>query len=194
MKKFVLLFLLFDSLLITGCSTVTTPPEEMSEQSLLKDRRTRELIVIDKEIETEAYSELNSDDELLDQCHITITAYNGAVLVTGEASSEELRKKIISIVQVVPNIKLLHDNLIIAPPSDSSSRVNDQFITEAVKKGLNQIRTIPDFDPAMVKVITENGTVYLMGLVHRNEGTVVINVTKLQPGIKQIVTVFEYID
>ncbi|MEI7993680.1 MAG: BON domain-containing protein [Methylococcaceae bacterium] len=194
MKKFVLLFLLFDSLLITGCSTVTTPPEEMSEQSLLKDRRTRELIVIDKEIETEAYSELNSDDDLLNQCHITITAYNGAVLVTGEAPSEELRKKIISIVQVVPNIKLLHDNLIIAPPSDSSSRVNDQFITEAAKKGLNQIRTIPDFDPAMVKVITENGTVYLMGLVHRNEGTVVINVTKLQPGIKQIVTVFEYID
>ena len=194
MKKFVLLFLLFDSPLITGCSTVTTVPEEMSEQSLLKDRRTRELIVIDKEIETEAYSELNSDDDLLNQCHITITAYNGAVLVTGEAPSEELRKKIISTVQVVPNIKLLHDNLIIAPPSDSSSRVNDQFITEAVKKGLNQIRTIPDFDPAMVKVVTENGTVYLMGLVHRNEGAVIINVTKLQPGIKQIVTVFEYID
>ena len=166
----------------------------MSEQSLLKDRRTREIIVVDKEIETEAYSELNSDDDLLNQCHITITAYNGAVLVTGEAPSEELRKKIISTVQVVPNIKLLHDNLIIAPPSDSSSRVNDQFITEAVKKGLNQIRTIPYFDPAMVKVITENGTVYLMGLVHRNEGNVVINVTKLQPGIKQIVTVFEYID
>ena len=194
MKKFVLLFLLFYSLLITGCSTVTTSPEEMSEESLLKDRRTRELIVIDKGIETEAYSELNSDDDLLNQCHITITAYNGGVLVTGEAPSVELRKKIISIVQVVPNTKLLHDNLIIAPPSDSSSRVNDQIITEAVKKGLNQIRTIPDFDPAMVKVITENGTVYLMGLVHRNEGTVVINVTKLQPGIKQIVTVFEYID
>jgi osmotically-inducible protein OsmY len=194
MKKFVLLFLLFDSLLITGCSTVTTTPEEMPEQSLLKDRRTREVIVVDKEIETEAYSEVNSDDDLLNQCHITITAYNGAVLVTGEAPSEELRKKIISTVQVVPNIKLLHDNLIIAPPNDSSSRANDQFITDAVKKGLNQIRTIPDFDPAMVKVITENGTVYLMGLVHRNEGTVVINVTKLQPGIKQIVTVFEYVD
>ncbi|MDD5633475.1 MAG: hypothetical protein PHI13_15815, partial [Methylococcales bacterium] len=85
MKKFVLLFLLFDSLLITGCSTVSTAPEEMSEQSLLKDRRTREVIVVDKEIETEAYSELNSDDDLLNQCHITITAYNGAVLVTGEA-------------------------------------------------------------------------------------------------------------
>jgi len=194
MKKFFLLPLLLNSFLISGCSTISTAPKEMSEQSTSQDRRTREAILIDKEIETEAYSELNSDDDLLNQCHFTITAYNGAVLVTGEAPSEELRKKIISTVQVVPNIKLLHDNLIIAPPNDPSSRTNDQFITDAVKKGLNQIRTIPDFDPAMVKVITETGTVYLMGLVHRDEGTVVINVTKLQPGITQIVTVFEYID
>jgi osmotically-inducible protein OsmY len=53
---------------------------------------------------------------------------------------------------------------------------------------------MPDFDPAMVKVITENGTVYLMGFVRRDEGAVVINVTKLQPGIKRIITICEYAD
>ena len=194
MKKFFLLTLLLNCLLISGCSTVATNGEEITEQSLLQERRTREAILIDKDIETEAYSELNSDDDLLNQCHFTISAYNGAVLVTGEAPNEELRKKIISLVQVIPNVKLIHNNLIIAQPSDSSSRANDQFITDAVKKALNQIRTIPDFDPSVVKVITENGTVYLMGIVHRDEGTVVINVTRLQPGIKQIITVFEYID
>ena len=194
MKTFFLLLLLLNSLLIGGCSTVATDGMEITEQSLLQDRRTREAIVIDNDIETEAYSELDSDDDLLNQCHFTVTAYNGAVLVTGEAPNEELRKKIISTVQEIPNVKLIHDNLIIAYPSDASSRANDKFITDTVKKALNQIRTIPDFDPAMIKVITENGTVYLMGLVHRDEGTVVINVTRLQPGIKQIITVFEYID
>ena len=194
MKKIFLLFLLLNSLLMEGCSTVATGRDEITEQSLLQDRRSRETIVLDKEIETEAYSELNSDDNLLNQSHYTITAYNGAVLVTGETPTEELGKKIISTVQAIPNVKLVHNNLIIADPTDSSSRANDQFITDSVKKALKQIRTIPDFDPSMVKVITENGTVYLMGLVHRDEGTVVINVTRLQPGIKQIVTVFEYID
>ncbi len=194
MKKFFLLLLLLNSLLMGACSTVATNGEKITEQSLLQDRRTRDAILIDKEIETEAYSELNSDNDLLNQSHFTITAYNGAVLLTGETPNEELRKKIISTVQAIPNVKLVHNNLIIADPSDSSSRANDQFITDSVKKALNQIRTIPDFDPSMVKVITENGTVYLMGLVHRDEGTVVINVTRLQPGIKQIVTVFEYID
>ena len=125
---------------------------------------------------------------------LTITVYNGTALVTGETPNEELRKKIISIVQVVPNVRLIHDNLIITRPTDSSSRTNDKLITDTVKIALNQIRTTPDFDPSMVKVITENGTVYLMGLVHRDEGSVVINVARLQPGIKQIIAVFEYID
>ena len=194
MKKLFLLLLLLNSLLIEGCSTVASNREQITGQSLSQDRRTREAILIDKEIETEAYSELNSDDDLLNQCHYTVTAYNGAVLVTGEASNEELEKKIISTVQDIQNVKLIHNNLTIASPSDASSRANDQLITDTVKIALKQIQTIPDFDPSMVKVITENGTVYLMGLVHRNEGAVVINLTRLQPGVKQIITVFEYID
>ena len=194
MKKLFLLLLLLNSLLIEGCSTVASNREEISGQQLSQDRRTREAILIDKEIETEAYSELNSDDDLLNQCHFTVTAYNGAVLVTGEASNEELEKKIISTVQDIPDVKLIHNNLTIAYPSDASSRANDQLITDTVKIALKQIQTIPDFDPSMIKVITENGTVYLMGLVHRNEGAVVINLTRLQPGVEQIITVFEYID
>jgi osmotically-inducible protein OsmY len=194
MKKLFLLLLLLNSLLIEGCSTVASNREEISGQQQSQDRRTREAILIDKEIETEAYSELNSDDDLLNQCHFTVTAYNGAVLATGEASNEELEKKIISTIQDIPDVKLIHNNLTVASPSDAGSRANDQLITDTVKIALKQIQTIPDFDPSMVKVITENGTVYLMGLVHRNEGAVVINLTRLQPGVEQIITVFEYID
>ena len=194
MKKLFLPLVLLNCLLISACSTVATSPDTISEQTLLQDRRTREAILMDNDIETEAYSELNSEDDLLKQCHFTITAYNGAVLITGEAPNEALGKKIIATVQVIPLVKLIHDNLIIASPSDANSHANDQLITDTVKTALSQIRTMPDFDPAMIKVITENGTVYLMGLVQRDEGSVVINVTKLQPGINQIVTVFEYID
>ena len=125
MKNLFLLLLLFNSLLIAGCSTVASNREEITGQSQPQDRRTREAILIDKEIETEAYSELNSDDDLLNQCHFTVTAYNGAVLVTGEAPNEELEKKIISTVQDIPDVKLVHNNLTIAYPSDASSRAND---------------------------------------------------------------------
>ena len=194
MKKCFLLLLLLNSLLVGGCSTIATDEGEITEHSLLHERRTRDAILTDKRIESEAYDELNDDDELLTQCHFTVTAYNGAVLVTGETPNEDLGKKIISTIQVIPDVKLIHNNLTIADPSDAGSRANDALITDTIRIAFNQIRTIPDFDPSMVKVITENGVVYLMGLVHRDEGTVVINLTRLQPGVKQIVTVFEYVD
>jgi osmotically-inducible protein OsmY len=194
MKKSFLLLLLLTSFLVAGCSTIATDEGEMTGQSLLHERRTRDAILMDNRIETEAYDELNGEDEIVNQCHFTVTAYNGTVLVTGETPNEDLRKKIISTIQVIPGVKLIHNELIIAEPSDAAARANDALITDTIRIALNQIRTLPDFDPAMVKVITENGTVYLMGLVRRDEGAVVINLTRVQPGVKQIITVFEYID
>ena len=138
--------------------------------------------------------ELNSDDEITSQSHITINAYNGAILISGETANEVLKNKIVSIVQVIPNVTLIHDNLLIEPPSDANSRANDHLITDTIKTALSQIKSLPDFDPAMIKVITENGTVFLMGIVRRDEGAIVIKITRLQPGVKQIITLFEYAD
>jgi osmotically-inducible protein OsmY len=194
MKKLFLLFLLLNSLLIVACSSVTTNPDNVTEQTSKPDRRSHEVISTDKIIETEAAAELNSDDEITSQSHITINAYNGAILISGETANEALKNKIVSIVQVIPNVTLIHDNLLIEPPSDANSRANDQLITDTIKTALSQIKSLPDFDPAMIKVVTENDTVFLMGIVRRDEGAIVIKITRLQPGVKQIITLFEYAD
>ena len=194
MKTSFLLIILLTNFGIIACAPVANKKTTLTAQDLAQDRRTREIILSDQEIESDAYSELYSDNKIKKLCHININAYNGATLITGEAPTEELKAKIISLVQVIDNVKMVHDNVKIAKPSSQESQSNDQFITQTVKTALKQIRTLPDFDPAMIKVVTENGVVYLMGLVHRDEGTVVINVTKLQPNIRQIITVFEYAD
>jgi len=194
MKKLFLLFLLLNSLLIVACSSFTTNPDNVTEQTSKPDRRSHEVISTDKIIETEAAVELNSDDEIISQSHITINAYNGAILISGETANEALKNKIVSIVQVIPNVTLIHDNLLIEPPSDANSRANDQLITDTIRTALTQIKSLPDFDPAMIQVVTENGTVFLMGIVRRDEGAIVIKITRLQPGVKQIITLFEYAD
>jgi osmotically-inducible protein OsmY len=194
MKKCLLLMSLLNSLLLGACQTMPPDDLDLSPAALLQERRTHETLLTDKEIETDAYAELGSYEDIRRQCHVNINAYNGAVLVTGEAANAELGKKIIATVQGIDNIKLIHNNLAITQPSDVGSRTNDALITDTIKIALKQIRTIPDFDPAMVKAVTENGIVYLMGAVHRNEGKVVVNVTRLQPGIKQIITIFQYLD
>lgn len=190
MKK-LLLLLVMHSFFISGCSTIKAGGAEITGLSLLNDRRSRDAILADEAIEDNAVAKLNTNYDLREKCHFNITAYNGAVLVTGEAPKEEFRDRIIAIVRVIPNVKLVHDKLVIANPSPLNFRANDALITGRVKTALTQI---PGFDASWVKVVTEKRTVYLMGLVHRSEGAAAIEAARHESDVKQINTVFEYID
>lgn len=194
MKNSLLSLLLLMSFSTISCAPVITDTEHMTDLSTVHDRRTPEAIRIDKKIESKINDELNDDDDIVRQCHINTTVYNGAVLVTGEVPNEELKKRVISLIRIIAHVKLVHDHLTIAYPSSFTSRSNDEMITDRIKSALAQIRTFPGFDSSLLKVITEDATVYLMGLVHREEGAVVINVVRHQPDVKKIVTVFEYLD
>ncbi len=194
MKIFLLIISLINTVLLNACATVSNNSGIIQAAGLLKDRRPHNIIESDKEIEADAYEELNDDEDIKHYCHINIYAYNGATLITGEAPTEALKVKIVGIIQVITNVKMIHDHIVVTDPIDSSLQEEDHAITQKIKKSFKQIRSMHDFDPNTIKVVTENGVVFLMGLVQRDEGKVVINLTKLQPGIKQIVTVFEYID
>ncbi len=190
MKKLVLL-LLAHSFFMTGCSTMQAGGAEITGLSLLNDRRGRDAILLDEAIEDRASAKLNAYHDLRDNCHFNITAYNGAVLVTGETPKEEFHDRIIEIVRVIPNVKGVYDKLTLDDPSPLNFRATDTLITGKVKTALTQI---PGFDASWVKVVTEQRTVYLMGLVHRNEGAAAIDAAQHQSDVKQIITVFEYLD
>jgi len=191
MKKF---FLLLSALsAINGCTTAPINEAELASE-LAQGRRSREVIITDQAIEADSYDELISDKELQELTHINVHAFNGAALVTGEAPTEALRSKIIGIIRLVDGVKLVHNKIAIAYPSDLHSRASDAELAENIRAALDKIRTLQSFNPTMVKAYVENGMVYLMGKVHRNEGNVVINLIRYQPHVKQIVTVFEYLD
>ena len=194
MKRSLHLITLFSTLLITACASVTPPPDTSAEQNLLKDRRPHAVVVSDKKIESEAFEELNDTSDIQQNCHAAVNAYNGAALITGEAPTEALKAKVIAAVQAIPNVTLIQDHLNVEEPISLDVQENDKLITQSIRKAFNQIRSMHEFDPNTIKVITENGVVYLMGIVQRDEGKVIINLTKLQPGVRQIVTVFEYLD
>lgn len=186
MKNYLLLpLLLVISLLTIGCATTG---------GVINERRHGDVVLMDKGIETHASRALKADDEIEDSCHVNVTAYNGMALVTGEAPSARLRNKIIAIIRTVPGIKQVHNAVVVAEPSTDQSRANDAFITNNLKTALTAIDTIPGFNGTEVKVVTENGVVYLMGLVHKNEGAAAIEAARQTAGVRKIVTKFEYID
>ena len=134
MKIFLLITTLINAVLLNACATVSNTSTPVQAEDLLKDRRTHNIIVSDNEIESDAYEELNDDPDIKQYCHININAYNGATLITGEAPSEALKTKVLATVQVIKNVKLIHDHLSIAEPSDLGSQENDLLITQTVKK------------------------------------------------------------
>lgn len=191
MKRVIAILLI--PILNSGCSTVATGGAEATGLSLLHDRRTSEALLIDERIEINAGLELNAHDEIRDRCHFNVTAYNGKVLLTGEAPTKELRDKIINIIRVLSGVKLVHNEMVIAEPTSFGSRSNDALITTKVKTALSEIRNLPGFDATRVKVVTENGAVYLMGLLHAKEGNVAAEIARRINGVKKVVKVFEYI-
>jgi osmotically-inducible protein OsmY len=193
MKNRLMFLLLSTGFLLNGCATVAYDDPAINAE-LQNDRRDREALITDKQIETDINEELSDDEEISSQAHVNINAYNGAVLVTGEAATQPIKEKIIASVRLQDNVKLVHDHLSLAYPSDIFARNNDANMTENIKAALTQIRTLADFNSNMVKVVTEDSVVYLMGRVKREEGAVVINVVRHQPHVKQIITVFEYLD
>lgn len=190
MKNLKLLVILVCALAtLSGCSTkrVRTNPHSL-------ERRTTDAAEIDKDVEVEIKETLRDEEDFRRFAHVNVNVYNGAVLLTGEAMNDVIKAKIIDMARVVKNVKMVHDNLIVDYPSDNLSRANDRRITQSIKQALTQIHDLPNFDSSLIKVVVEQSSVYLMGRVHRDEGTVVINVVRLEPDIRQIITVFDYID
>ena len=190
----ILLLLFFMSLFLSGCSAIATGGAEVTGLALLHDRRSSNVILNDERIEINAGLELNSHDDTRNNCHFNVTAYNGTVLVTGEAPTEKLRNKVIYIVRTIAGVKLVHNELKIAQPSSFISRSKDSLITTKVKSSLSKVKNLPGFDATRVKVITEYGIVYLLGLVHKNEGHVATEIARRETGVKQVVKIFEYIE
>jgi len=181
-------------LLLTGCGTVATSSAEVTGLALLHDRRDSSTLLSDEGIEMSADIELLKQQDLRNFTHINVTAYNGRVLLSGEAKTASLRAKIVSIVRMISGVKLVHNEIIIGPVTSFNSRTYDALITTKVKDAIADIHTIPGFDATRVKVVTENNTVFLMGLLHSSEGQATISKAQKIEGVKRVVPLFEYLD
>ena len=73
------------------------------------------------------------------------------------------------------------------------TRSSDSWITTKVKSSLVGL-DIKGFDPSRVKIVSENGTVFLMGMVYHKEADGIVARTQQVSGVQRIVKLFEYLD
>lgn len=154
------------------------------------DRRTTGTVVEDQAIELKARRAFSGDQDIKDQSHINVISYNNIVLLTGEATSAGLRERIAKLVRGIEKVRQIHNEIAIAAPSALLSRSSDAVITAEIKSRLLLDKEV---EGRAVKVVTENGAVFLMGLVTDAEAQAATEVAQQVSGVQKVVTLFEII-
>lgn len=156
---------------------------------MLADRRTTGAYIEDETIEDKALGQIYS--KYKDTVHVNVTSFNRHVLLTGEVPNAADKAGVEKIVAALPNIKVINNELAVSGLSGLASRSSDAVITGDVKmRFLNN----PSFQATNIKVVTENGAVYLMGMVNRKEAAAATEIASTTKGVQRVVKVFEYLD
>jgi osmotically-inducible protein OsmY len=179
-------------LLLNGCATVIStvkPGETVQEQ---RGSRSLGAVVDDSAIETAIKVNLNANADLK-AANVSVVSFNGTVLLVGQVPTQELKNEATRIATSTnpSRTKAVHNELEVAGTTTFLSRSNDALLTAKLK-------TIMLADPNVAglrtKVVTENGVVYLMGLVTKAEADQTAELVANSSGVTKVVRAFEYID
>ena len=176
---------------ISGCSSVLTATRD---NPIEDDRGTRTFgsKIDDSLIETKAAVNIAKASPDLDQnSHIVVTSYNGVVLLAGQTPRADLKALAEKEASAVQRVKKVNNELQVMAPSSLLARNNDAWLTTKVKSQMLTDSAIPG---SRIKVVTENGIVFLLGLVTQQEATRATNLVQGVSGVQKIVKLFEYID
>jgi len=154
-----------------------------------EDRRTVGTMTEDQGIETKTSHRIA--DGLKGNIHLNITSYNRAVLLTGEVPDAASKEQAGRIARAVENVRSVYNELAIAPITPLSSRTADTVITSRVKARFVDGQK---FSPVHVKVVTEAGVVYLMGIVRKQEAADATEIARTTSDVRRVVRIFEYLD
>jgi len=179
--------------LLQGCAAplVVAGGAAAAGMMVAKDRRTAGTMLDDERIELRAQRRIADQPELLENSHVNVTSYNGVVLLSGEAVLPMYKQQVEQIVRQEAKVREIRNELRIAPLSESASRSRDAVLTTRVKTRLINSEGI---NASGFKVVSENATVYLMGMVSHDEAARAVQAVRSVPGVARIVKVFEYTD
>ena len=151
------------------------------------DRRTSGAQVEDEGIELRASNRLS--ERWGDKIHVNVTSFNRSVLVSGEVADESTRGQVEKLIASLPNVRGITNEIAVAGVAAYTARTNDAYLTSKVKARFVDAQT---FNPFHVKVVTENSTVYLLGIVTQEEADSATEISRTTGGVRKVVRLFEY--
>ncbi|MBL4582265.1 MAG: BON domain-containing protein [Gammaproteobacteria bacterium] len=180
------------ALLLTSCTAILV--ETTGDQGISEDptERTAGARVEDQSIETKVIVNMKSQEPEFRKAHFKVISHNGVVLLVGQVASNDLKNKASEIAsQASSKIKRIHNELEVAGKISLIARSNDAWIATKVRTLMLANSGVPS---GQVRVIAENGAVYLMGLIDQSNGDNAARLARNVSGVTRVVKVFEYIN
>ncbi len=177
--------------LLSGCTATLVGGTVGGAALVAQDRRTAGSFIEDQTLEIKARTVLRQHPDIAQSVHAAFTSYNRILLISGQATDAQARERVGELVSALPNLRKVHNELNLAAPSAWPSRWSDGYVTSKVK---SRFLTTDGVNPLRIKVVTENGTVYLMGLVSRQEAETATQVARTTGGVQRVVRLFELTD
>lgn len=153
------------------------------------DRRSSGTYLDDEGIELKAARRIG--DKYTDNTHVNVTSYNRIVLLTGEVATADAKADIALLAKSVPGVRQVVNELVVGTVSTITQRSGDTYLTTRVKTRFIDGRR---FKANHVKVVSEAGIVYLMGIVKKSEAKAAADLASGSSGVKKVVEVFEFLD
>lgn len=173
---------------LSACTQIITAT---TDKPITDDPGSRSLgsYVDDEIIETKVLVNINKTSPELNASRITATSYNGIVLLTGNTANNELKQLAGEVASKVKKVRKVHNELATGTDISMLARGNDTWISTKAKSRLS---LNDQLDASKIKVVTENGIVYLMGLVSKTESDAAATMVSETGGVQKVVRVFEY--
>jgi osmotically-inducible protein OsmY len=190
MKKVCILALLCTSIALGGCGSFLASMESNTMEEDPGERTVGQQLE-DENIETKAIVNIHAANEAFDDAHLVVVSYNGYVLLAGQVNSEALKAQATDVLRKIRNVRRIYNELEVASPSSAMARSSDTWITTKLKGYFLGSSAI---EGGRVKVLTENGVVYLMGLATQAEADRISDKAAGVSGVQRVVRIFEIID
>lgn len=172
--------------LLPACAPVLMGGAVMGGAFAYSDRRTSGTQVEDQAIELKAANRIL--EAVGERVHVNVTSYNRMVLLTGEAPDAADRATVEKVIERIEGVRSIVNEVAVMGKTSLTARSNDGIITARVKAGFIDAK---DLQAQAVKVVTERGTVHLMGRVTQREADRATQIARAVSGVTKVVRVFE---
>lgn len=177
------------ALSLQGCFFVAGAAAGAAAIAVVYDHRTFENTLQDTDLSNKIAYRIRRVAALRDDSHIEVSVFHRMVLLTGETPNPEWRAQAEEITKSVSGIERVYNQITIQNPTSSLTRTSDSWITTKIK---GQMLAEDDLKSSSIKVVTENGTVYLMGIVKRDQAEIAVDIARKVSGVQRVMKIFQY--